>query len=1501
MIEAFRNILSVISGENKGVVISNTDVQTVDFSHVRVKRLANLCTLRASLSIDEVALTLLSNNQLTFEEQVRPMLRSYIGQVHKRGTYSRAVHTAERLMIQRMRKLGIDVATASTTLHGIRSVIDINRKYDTNELISENIRNLQRNMMSSSRSNCDEVRHCEPWASATLSGIHVNRYSLTYDKKTSLFVEEVVIVDQDCNPVFHAFCETQAHFDCLSMHSKIKVGARDKSKNRRRKKSSATRTSVEIMAKQLESTSIASYSALSVVYIEQDASCSWGGGGYATSVLYERHNFKHISRRQNKCTISLKNLDVIVSPNGVPKIVSNTLPLVGDLYERCSEIINQFVDEKSREREATGVGIQKRRGKRSRWKEHMTLHRAISKRSVWTESAQSKAFDLQAVMAASELTMTYGVTVECVHIVCAAYESLLAESAIHKLRIDFVEHSRPKMESQNSILKNMFLAIENIELHDLSESGSKHPTIIWRERKSTKDIMTVKVNLKDNVTELEMDVQGLRFLFLTRFLTDFSSFLNDHICSLINSSFSALNSTIDKVADKQRCDLLDADELESLASVSSSDASADESSGDEDIAGNAFFEYPIPNLDPDAIIEDLSVSPSPAPVQSNSAEFSQPTLLRTLHLASLPLSEREGNRSFVSTADEDSHVGDNGDMKISWRLVLANFNIIFPRNSGSEDLVAMRVGQLVLCENRIAHTWDAPGTSVSVIDQSQAYYFCIASNKWKWTGDDDHELFLNECSVSSFGDHADQTLSSTPHPLSRNAGRDISFEHLPADVTLIDDDEYSSSDGSGDEGFQDTFDEEQSFEQFGKSNPPVRVHSDSLPSQRTGSAAGTSKNKTEPSMSRYAITMHDVDVFCSVVGPFSIQQPPVKPFYDEHKHFVEIRAGRPVYSVVHNNKTSPTWSTQHWNKITPTHFNMTLVIDGLKDSMRVLLCETSVASALHLKVSMGELYLLQSVYFDNLQETGAFFEDEDLVEKLVANRNSIIEEHNVPDQKATSSSNTKPFTVPFPEYGTLEFWIHMRRSIPTFEFLLVRSKICLECSMDTNYFPHEIPALQFLSTLQFPFSYFDLSENRRLLFASVHLRWMSLHLMSTDQIMQVALGSSGLKVQDLRGTNINFAPTIIEISPENPNIVTHGYSDFDYGLKEGQYNLSNAMDVPFKLTYFGGANWKTVNIGLDAPDFNMKNLDVIWLLTDFFACYYNYNEFGNPGVIAFNLCAPTTLPYGGFDSRVFVKRPHIQTRQSNSNPDAQMLFVEADTGLFVRYMYDTLNSARVEVLAQDVSIVLMDSYHTPAMCRGVRGTTGSGHGTRTILEFFTVSYSNQYDHTLNQVDNLLAIVPSSRDVAAKTTTSLDDESDNEDVNVHIPNSSHEDSCGIPSHDSRPYINFDDDSLVLPSCAVNSPKCVSALGEPARDFPVHCCSIMSSYEDLLFAGNLITEFLGMDDGVCGVVEEKEGGKASVESKDDEVNDEIDVFDDDDDGEEINDDIFEPDISRTVCTL
>jgi hypothetical protein len=1548
VIGALGKVSSLMSPLNKDVHTAGVVALPV-ISHVRIKRLASLCTLRLSVNLDELSVTLLSKESLTCAEKMHPMLRSYIERVRRRGTYSRAVHTAERLTIQRMRTLGIDVAVASAALRGIRSVMDINRNYDTNELILENIEELRR-ASGNRNAATPEVRSCEPLLSATLSGLHLNHYALTYDSKTSFFVEELVVVDQDSHPVLHAFCENQGHFDCLSLHSKVKVTARERAKHRRQRKSAVTKSSIETMAKQLESSSIASYSAIAIVYLQQDAVCSWGSGGHPSSVLYERYGPQHVSKRHHKCSVSFKNVDVILAPNGIPKIISNALPIVGDLYERCSEMMRQLADLQQQQQQAAahGHGLSfdisplKKRMKRPHPKERTTLlHSVFSRQSSFGHS-NSEAFDVDAVLQSAELQVTYDVSVGCAHVVCSAYEDLLAECALHKVRLECSERAGPVAAAGGGAKKEKektaSLAVEDFELHDLSEPGSKHPSIMWRERKSTKDIITVAIVFEDKGVDLTIDIEGLRLMYLARFVADVTTFLNDHFISLIRSSFTSLHSAMDKVADRQRGEQqFSAEDLASLGSVSSSSDGSGEESSEEDIAGNAFFEYPMPDLDPDAILEECTEPPSPRSALDSAHSSSHPHLLRTLHHSILPISEEGG-------AEEEVHLGSRslGDMKqahgpsgveepatsgtedskTTWRLQLTNFNLIFPRNSASDDLLALRVGQLLLFEKLVAQTWEAPGAGNPVQDEREAYYYCMDSDEWRWSArDEEPESFLHECSVSSFGDlDLDNDPLLSPGQFSQDAPRSAGdrgggcLDRFPLEVTVLEDDEdeYFSSSSSGeddDDEFKDTFQEEfhsqQSFLQSSPlARPPLLQQPFSRPLAPAQQASALPPKKKKPAaaaLRRHCAALRDLDLFCSVAGPASTQSPPVRPHYDEHRRLVELRAGRPVYSIVHHKRAAPRWSSQLWNKVSATSVNVGLVLDHPKDAMRVLLCETSAPSVLHLKVSMAEFYLLQSIYFDNMQETGAFFLDAEMKRKLSVNRDSIIDELEASPggRQPQVEANAKSYSVPFPEYGTLEFWVHMRRSIPNFEFMVVRSKVCVECAMDTNYFPHEITSLQYLATKKFPYSQFDVTGNRRIPFASLELKCVSLHVMSSDQVMQVALGSAGLTVKDLRGPLVNCAPTIFDLSPSELACMNHGYADFDYGLKEGPYSLNNAMDIPVKLTYFCGNNWKTVNVGLDTPNLNMKNFDIIWLLTDFFSCYNSYSEFGNPSVIAFNLCAPPTLPYGGLDSRIFIKKPHIQTRESNVDPEAQMLFIEADTGIFVRYMYDTLNSARVEVLAQDVSVVLMQSYSPPAACRGVRGTTGSGHGTRTILEYFTVSYSNQYDHTLNQVDNLLAIVPSSRDSAKKkkekaagngnNNGNTDDDDDDDDDDDADSAGGDGEGAGRAERrrENRSYINFDDDSLVLPSCSVNSPKCVSALAEPSRDFPVHCCSVVSSYQDLLFAGQMLTEFVGME-------EQEEGGGGGGERaggvRGDEAEREVDDDDDDysdDDGDDEGD--------------
>ena len=1428
---------------------------------VRITQLTQLCSMQMSAHVDELKVELLSNDMFNGENILQTTLRTYIERVRHRGSYSRAVHTTERLTIQRMRTMGIDVSSARAILRGIHSVLDINQKYDTNELILEQIQQLKSWMERDRRDFSECIRIVEPLFAVTFSGLHLSHYALTYDNKTSFFIEELVAVDQDRNPILHAFCANQGNVDSLSMHRKNKPDGKDKASGRRRKNSTIRRETVEDMAKNLEATSIANYSAIGFSCVQQDAHFGWGGGGYSASVLYENFSSKFISNRHHGLSVFAKNVDLILSPNGIPKIVSNVLPLVGDLYEQCSEMSRRLAQHKQLSRlesKIMGSPAFRKRAKRSQFKDRKNLNTI--------QSSKNLLHDSNPLLHESEVKLSYDVSIACAHVVFAAFDDLLAEWALHKINLGFVDMINPRVDSGESPQKTATVKVEKIELHDLTEFGNKHPSVMWRERKCSDNVLTVKFCFEENDVDVNLSVKGLRMLYTARFVEDFSIFVCDHFVDIIRSSFSSLNDTMDLVAEKQKLDHLPPIDLVSIETESStSEDSGDESSVDE-IAGNAFFEYPIPNLDPPDGGDDIKYSeirqPGERPLQSSSRR-----LLRTSQFSNLRsnfelgahhgMNDSGGNvKHQQSNANITNVVQPAGEMKMKthWRLQFTNFNLLFPRNSGSEDLVALKIDYLDFFEKLVSQSFDSPSACNDIAEGQEMYYYCMDSGAWLWKSTDDAS---NTCSpLGCDKDNlVNERCSQSSQMRMASSMVEESWNDIQMNIEPVLSDDYFTSDDD-DLDFKDTFEEES----YATTGPDKNQHAPTVKAHRTQSSApekGPRAHKgIDNQIKRYCVKLEGVDIFCSVANSASIQLPSVKPYYKEHKHFVEIRAGRPVYSIVHNDKSSSTWSAQMWNKVTKVKNNIGIVIDFPKNSMRILVCETQIPSSLSLKISMGEFYLLQSVYFDNLQEKGAFFINDDLKRKLNVNRESITRSIS-PLQQKESTEKTSKTSIPFPDYGTSDYWVHVRRSIPNMEFLLVRSKICLECDMDTNYFLHEIQSLQYLSSENFPSSQFDNSSNRRIPFASVEISWVSLHVQSNDTIMQVALGSSGLRIRDIRGSHVNFAPIICDISRGIDEKTYHGYADFDFGLKESQYCLSNTMDIPVKVSYFNACNWKTINIGLDVPNLDMKNLDTIWLLTDFFSCYYTYSEFGNPSVIAYNICAPSVLPYGGLDCRLFVKKPHIQTRESNFEQE-QILFVEADTGFFVRYMYDTQNSARMEILAQDVAIVLMQSYCSPARCRGIRGTTGSGHGTRTIIENFTISYSNQFDHTLKQVDNLLAIVPSSRE---------EDKKDNGN-NVGDSVGGHNRHLSVSGDESQrgnyqPYINFDDDSLVLPSCSVNSPKCVSALGEPSRDFPLHSCSVVSSYEDLIFASKLISEFVGIEE-----VAEDDCGS---ESKEDELDD------------------------------
>ena len=124
---------------------------------------------------------------------------------------------------------------------------------------------------------------------------------------------------------------------------------------------------------------------------------------------------------------------------------------------------------------------------------------------------------------------------------------------------------------------------------------------------------------------------------------------------------------------------------------------------------------------------------------------------------------------------------------------------------------------------------------------------------------------------------------------------------------------------------------------------------------------------------------------------------------------------------------------------------------------------------LHGDFSMAEIYLVLSVWFDNVFEEQAFFPT--LVAEAAAHTSTRSDQPSVAhpnhasrvpfEAQGAPKPNVAP-PEPLPPYGSVAYIDGLRKEAPTFELLLVRAAIVVDCSMDVGYFPVTPPSMRFL-------------------------------------------------------------------------------------------------------------------------------------------------------------------------------------------------------------------------------------------------------------------------------------------------------------------------------------------------------------------------------------------------------------------------------------------------------
>ena len=283
-------------------------------------------------------------------------------------------------------------------------------------------------------------------------------------------------------------------------------------------------------------------------------------------------------------------------------------------------------------------------------------------------------------------------------------------------------------------------------------------------------------------------------------------------------------------------------------------------------------------------------------------------------------------------------------------------------------------------------------------------------------------------------------------------------------------------------------------------------------------------------------------------------------------------------------------------------------------------------------------------------------------------------------------------------------------------------------------------------------------------------------------------------------------------------------------------------DIPLKVLICKTKHYTNTNVGLDGTELNVKNLDFILILVDYFALFYQHAGFGHPLKELMESVPKNSMPYDCIDTRVFATRPHISIMEDIHVLSSPTLVIETDKGLFYRHMTDSDDSMKVDLKILDAVAVIHKVHEAPKESRGRRGSAGSGRGIRTQIEFLTLEFSLDYDAKINNNDIRFKMVPilPDDDFGAQRDTFRRSQFSTTNNGVK----------------AMKFVDYNGYPLVLHGAEVRVPKSIYPLDDSKSNTMHVTCNIVTSYEDVLFTVSMITDFLNVDDGANGCAEPME---------------------------------------------
>jgi len=1108
-------------------------------------------------------------------------------------------------------------------------------------------------------------------------------------------------------------------------------------------------------------------------------------------------------------------------------------------------------------------------------------------------------------------------------------------------------------------------SLHDLNLHDFSELGALHPLVLWRsETLLEEDAMisfTLAVDLEQNKDDpqkqvLSVELLGMRVSLLSRFFQELIIYLKEKFVGPLTAALTVFSEKEDEPVNASTKGISDPH-----YHVNSSSSSSEDNASSSDTDSDEYEQYMVTPTNPTRKIVTRTTPLNRA--------FIAPAA------GANRFQKQSATPSFPSDIDSNSESLQKEEEEVDeswlhWDIRLVDCDIIIPRNSSSNDLIALQVAYAVVNNDKVVDVIKAP-TPEEVfntglpIAREKHLHFDPDLNRWTFTvnerkEDDSFELpLVSDASVDSgssrsgspahfqsFSPFSAMGGSPVPvysppvstwerkssSPIPEHGLRSISphsrvskyvslVEQMnPISPSTAEKSRGESNDSDSEKNFASTRrDSIDGFEFFdacdadesklNESNasfqekdspkirviPPLQKEKDNKPSN-----IPKKKEKQIPyTTNRLCVDLHQVSIYASLSGPYKNSTVGDGKYIntEETRKYLEIKHDQPVYLVNYvGSSMKANESVQRWRMVTQDlegdiPFNMFVVVDCQHDGLpnevgKVMIGDNDSLTPLSLQVTMSEFTLLQALWFDNMFESPQCFTP------------------NIP-------FSIPPEAMNLPLYGTAAYFKHLTDTFTDFEFIIVRSEILLDCYMDADYFGQEMPATKFLRLEQllellssqpaymsecifhgknplFPNAEQGLSgsmgdvpaqwSNCSFPLAKLYIEGFVMHneTKMKDRVEDVGmLCAVAAGVVEIFDTRIprdlsDDVPRVLRVAPLDPgnedapggmpkDLTTervYGWAETTYGINLSSYDICKPQDSPFKLLVAKTKHYTNLNIGIDGTELNLRNLDFIFLLVDFFAMFYQHPGFGHPLKDLVNAAGADKLPYDCVDTRVFASRPHISIMEDIRKSTSSTLVIETDRGLYFRQLVDSDNSSKVELKLVDAVAVIHKLYCGPELSRGRRGSAGSGRGIRTQLESLCVEFSAHYDATLNHNDVQVKIEPTVTVDNADFFKSSDRWKRIFRSGKEFPRSENTSSrrgpgfrtSGLQANQSHQasglnsFINYNSDYLFIAPAEISPPKTVYPLDDNKDSKEFATCNIVTSYEDILFSVSMITDFL-----------------------------------------------------------